>query len=106
MLCVIGAATAFAAEPIVYPAQGQDQAQQSEDEGACFVWARDRSGFNPLASQDGQAAVAKEKRGGAVPKIMEPNTLKSSTFQQCREAPVTQIIRVTVVAYSISEHQI
>ena len=63
---LIFGAAAFAGEPIVYPAQGQNQAQQSEDEGACFVWARDRSGFNPLASQSATAVVATEKRGGAL----------------------------------------
>ncbi len=66
MFCSIFATAAFTAEPIVYPAQGQDQAQQSEDEGACFVWARDRTGFNPLATPSAPAAVAEEKRGGAL----------------------------------------
>ncbi|MCZ6855541.1 MAG: hypothetical protein O7G86_16650 [Gammaproteobacteria bacterium] len=63
---LIFATAGFAAEPIVYPAEGQNQAQQSEDEGACFVWARDRTGFNPLGDQSAPGPVAEEKRGGAV----------------------------------------
>ncbi len=66
LFCLIFGNAEFAADPIVYPAQGQNQAQQSEDEGSCFVWARDRTGFNPLASQSAPAAVAEEKRGGAL----------------------------------------
>ena len=63
---VLFSISVLAAEPIIYPAEGQDQAQQSKDEGECFVWARDRTGFNPLATQSNQPAVAEERRGRAL----------------------------------------
>jgi hypothetical protein len=47
--------TAFAQAPpkpatlglIVYPASGQDAAQQGKDEGECYTWARQQTGIDP-----------------------------------------------------------
>lgn len=47
LLCI--ATFGWAANPIVYPAQGQDMAQQQKDEGECFIWAKNQTGFDPLA---------------------------------------------------------
>ena len=33
---------------MVFPAEGQDEAQQSIDEAQCFSWAVDRSGSDPF----------------------------------------------------------
>jgi hypothetical protein len=33
----------------IYPNNGQSAAQQEQDEFACFQWARDQSGFDPMA---------------------------------------------------------
>jgi hypothetical protein len=38
---------AQSAAPIVYPAKGQSLEQQSSDEGACRVWAKQQTGFDP-----------------------------------------------------------
>lgn len=33
----------------VFPAQGQDEVQQSKDEATCYNWATDRTGTDPFA---------------------------------------------------------
>ncbi|MGF6963753.1 hypothetical protein OKW43_000758 [Paraburkholderia sp. WC7.3g] len=35
--------------PIAYPARGQSQQQQQQDEGACYSWARSNTGVDPTA---------------------------------------------------------
>jgi hypothetical protein len=57
---------ALAANPIIYPAEGQDKAQQSSDEGECFIWARDNTGFDPLAPPSTQVAAAEQQSGRAL----------------------------------------
>lgn len=48
-------ATPAAASPaaslglFVYPAKGQDTAQQSKDESECYAWSKSQSGFDPAA---------------------------------------------------------
>ncbi|MFD1557616.1 glycine zipper family protein [Paraburkholderia silviterrae] len=34
-------------KPVVYPARGQTPYQQSTDDGACYSWARQQTGFDP-----------------------------------------------------------
>jgi len=43
------AGTAWAQQPIVYPARGQSPQQQSADTGDCQVWATQTTGVNPAA---------------------------------------------------------
>ena len=38
-----------AAEPIIYPTQNQDEAQQALDNSQCYSWARGQTGFDPMA---------------------------------------------------------
>ena len=40
----------FAQDPIIYPAEGQSRDQQERDEFECFRWARDQTGFDPMAT--------------------------------------------------------
>jgi hypothetical protein len=54
------------ADAIIYPAQGQSPAKQQDDEGQCFVWAREQTGFDPLAQSTVQAAPVQQRQGGAV----------------------------------------
>ena len=58
--------SALADDPIIYPADGQSAEQQRDDEGQCFVWARDESGFDPLAPPEVDKAAAQQRRGGAL----------------------------------------
>jgi len=65
--------TAFAQAPpkpatlglIVYPASGQDAAQQGKDEGECYTWARQQTGIDPTVAPT-PAPVADAPKGGAV----------------------------------------
>jgi len=50
----------------VYPAKGQDAAQQSKDETECYGWSKSQSGFDPAAPAATQApatAAQPEKQG-------------------------------------------
>jgi hypothetical protein len=38
---------AFAAKPAVYPAHGQSAGKQSQDDGACYAWAKQNTGIDP-----------------------------------------------------------
>ncbi|MFM0653463.1 hypothetical protein [Paraburkholderia sediminicola] len=44
---MVVSATAFAQKPVVYPAHGQSPAKQSQDDGACYVWAKQDTGIDP-----------------------------------------------------------
>ena len=48
-LFVLAAGATAAAQPIVYPASGQNAAQQQKDEGECHVWAKQNTGNDPAA---------------------------------------------------------
>lgn len=52
-----------AADLIIYPAQGQDNATQQKDEGECFVWARNETGIDPTQQTAAPVAVAQEQQG-------------------------------------------
>jgi hypothetical protein len=49
----------------VYPAKGQDAAQQSKDEAECYDWSKTQSGFDPAAPAPAApaAAASAEKQG-------------------------------------------
>jgi len=40
---------ALATEPFIYPAKGQSQQQLEQDKAACYRWAVQQSGFDPMA---------------------------------------------------------
>lgn len=50
LLCAgLGAALsvpALAQKPIAYPAKGQSQAQQQQDDGYCYSWAKSNTGID------------------------------------------------------------
>jgi hypothetical protein len=57
----------YASEMVIYPAEGQSAEQQQKDEGECIVWAKQQSGFDPLAKAPAPNATADaNRRGGAV----------------------------------------
>lgn len=61
------APSAWGQKPVVYPAKGQDAAQQSADDGECYVWAKQSSGYDPVVGGTAQApAAAPEARGGVL----------------------------------------
>ncbi len=51
----------------IFPADGQDQAQQNTDEMTCFNWAKQQTGYDPLnPTQFVAAEVDKSADGSAV----------------------------------------
>jgi len=56
---------AVADELIVFPAKDQSKEQQETDEVACFIWAKEETGFDP-ATAVVEVADPQKKRGGAV----------------------------------------
>jgi hypothetical protein len=48
-LLVIAAAPLSAQEFIVYPGKGQTPEQQEKDKYECYTWAKQQSGFDPMA---------------------------------------------------------
>ena len=44
----------------VFPAQGQDSSQQSQDEATCYDWAVDNSGVDPFEAQKESDTAASE----------------------------------------------
>jgi hypothetical protein len=57
----------YAQTPIIYPAEGQSRDQQERDEFECFRWARDQTGFDPMATPRATSAPPSQEatRGGA-----------------------------------------
>jgi hypothetical protein len=67
VLCFLAAglaAPALAQEQIVYPAQGQSPEQMEQDRFQCYTWARDNSGFDPMAPPTATSAPPRQKEGG------------------------------------------
>lgn len=42
------AVTAYAGEPVIYPAKGQSQKQMEKDKYSCYGWAKNQTGFDPM----------------------------------------------------------
>ncbi len=58
------AAPAIAQDLMIFPNNGQDQAQQDQDRGACHVWAVNNSGFDPAASPGAPPSSGQANQGG------------------------------------------
>ncbi len=65
VLCAF-AGTAVADDLIVFPNDGQSKEQQEADEFSCYRWAKDESGFDPMAPPTATAPPPAEepKKGG------------------------------------------
>ena len=55
-----------ASELMIYPNDGQDDAQQEQDNFQCYSWAKGESGFDPMAPPTATEAPPQQqaKRGG------------------------------------------
>ncbi len=49
----------------IFPAEGQDQAQQDADEMACFNWAKQQTGYDPMNPTQVQAAQVDRSADGS-----------------------------------------
>ncbi len=61
------AAWAKAQDRMVYPAQGQSQEQQQKNEFECFDWAKQQSGFDPMATPQATAPPPQQQGRQASP---------------------------------------
>lgn len=48
-LLALGSGLVSAQDLMIYPAEGQDKEKQEFDEFQCYGWAKDQSGFDPMA---------------------------------------------------------
>jgi uncharacterized protein YcfJ len=69
-LCM--AFAAMAQKPVIYPAKGQSAQQQGSDDGACYAWAKQTTGIDPVVvaqtpppQQTGPATGGGERVQGA-----------------------------------------
>ena len=67
-ICVafVAAGPAAAQEMFIFPQNGQDQAQQDADRGACHVWAVNQSGFDPTMASTTPPSSGEATRGGVL----------------------------------------
>ena len=63
---LMGMNLAFAQEPIIYPAKGQNSQQMEKDKSECYVWAKGQTGFDPSdpADFDASPGAPTGPRGG------------------------------------------
>ena len=40
---------AAASDLMIYPSNGQSQKKQAQDQSECYIWAKQKSGFDPMA---------------------------------------------------------
>ena len=77
ILGVFIAGSALAQDPIIYPAKGQNQDQMEKDKFECYTWAKQQSGFDPMATPQASSPPPEQEaqkggvgrgalRGGAV----------------------------------------
>jgi hypothetical protein len=66
LLCSAG--VILAQDPIIFPAKGQSQDQMEKDKYACYQWAKNETGFDPMQTPTASAPPPQQKagRGGAV----------------------------------------
>ncbi|QCP52636.1 glycine zipper family protein [Trinickia violacea] len=66
-LALMLAGSAFAQQPIYYPAKGQSAQKQQTDTAECQVWAKQTTGVDPVAlAQYAAQPGAPQPQGGAV----------------------------------------
>jgi len=68
LLTLLVAGQAMAQELFIYPANGQSTEQQDKDKFECYNWARNDTGFDPMALPTTSSAPpsGQKKSGGAV----------------------------------------
>ena len=68
LLTIVVAGQAMAQELYIYPAKGQSAEQQDKDKFECYNWAKNDTGFDPMALPTTSSAPpsGQKKSGGAV----------------------------------------
>jgi predicted lipid-binding transport protein (Tim44 family) len=50
----------------IYPDKGQSQQQQDKDKYECYSWAKNQSGFDPMAPPTTRSAPPQKQAGGSI----------------------------------------
>ena len=68
LFAVFLASSALAQDLIIYPAKGQSQEQMEKDKFECYTWAKQQTGFDPMAQPKATAPPPSQeaKQGGVV----------------------------------------
>jgi hypothetical protein len=68
LLALLISGAALAQELMIYPNEGQDKDRQELDEFQCYGWAKDQSGFDPMAVPTASAPPPEQEaaKGGLV----------------------------------------
>jgi hypothetical protein len=66
LVATLTAGPAVAQDIFIFPQNGQSQEQQNKDRGECEGWARQQTGFDPLAASGQQQPSSKSSGGGAI----------------------------------------
>jgi hypothetical protein len=69
LMVLLAGQQALAADLYVYPAKGQSPDQQASDEGQCYAFAKQQTGFDPMATPTATSPMPQEQgsvAGGAV----------------------------------------
>jgi len=68
LFLIFGSGIASGQELMIYPADGQDKEQQGLDEFQCYGWAKEQSGFDPMAPPTATEAPPEQEaaKGGLV----------------------------------------
>ena len=61
LLSIFLAGSAWAQDPIVYPANGQSEDQMEKDKYQCYSWAKNQSGFDPMKTPTTTSAPPKKE---------------------------------------------
>ncbi len=67
VLSLVLGARAHAQDLVVYPANGQSPEQQQKDEFECYNWAKQQSGFDPMAMPQATAPPPQQQGRQASP---------------------------------------
>jgi len=62
---VMSSGSASAQDPYVYPNQGQSKDRMEQDKHACYQWAKQQTGFDPMQAPTATAPPP-EQKGGAM----------------------------------------
>jgi hypothetical protein len=73
---ILFAAYSYAATPIVYPAKGQSQEQQSKDQYECHQWAVQQTGFDPSAASSSSSQASSPSNQKLLGRGSQPNAVR------------------------------
>ena len=64
LLATLLVGIAVAQDLVIYPARGQSQEQMDQDKYACYTWAKQQSGFDPMQAQSATQLPQSQGPGG------------------------------------------